>query len=141
MPEQEMMPSVVEFDSDISQAEKPRPLPEGEYVATIVDANVALSQKGTKYAVVQFLITPDQYPADYVDGGVDGTRLFYRRLSLENTPQAKWRLKQFYAALKLPAPGTSVDMATFKGCEAKIVVKHEVFMGEPQASVDQIRAV
>lgn len=132
------MPSIVEFSSDIADAEAPEPLPIGDYMGAIRAAEVKMSQRDTRYAAVTFFVGPDQYPADYTDGNPDGTTLVYRRVSLEDTPQAKYGLRKFLEAIGAPM-GKQIDVNEWVGCEAKLEISHEIYEGLARANVGRVK--
>lgn len=133
----EELQSVVEFDSDISMAEQPKPLPAGVYNAVIVGASVKTSKKGNRYAAVQFKIGADEYPADYVDGNKDGTTMSYNRLVLENTAQAKWQLRQFCQKIGA-VMSNRIDVTEWLGLTAKIEVTNEMYEGMMIATIVRV---
>jgi hypothetical protein len=134
------LPSIVEFSSDLSKAEAPEPLPIGEYEANIASTEIKTSQaKGTRYCEVRWSISPDQYPADYSDGNPNGTSILYRRVSLEDNPQARWGTKQFIDAIGAPL-GKKIDVNTWVGMDAVVEVDHEFYEGVNRAIVKRVRA-
>ena len=133
------LPSIVEFSSDLSKAEAPEPLPVGEYEANITAAEIKTSQKGTRYAEIRWNVSPDQYPADYGDGNPNGSTLIYRRVSLEDIPQARWGTRQFIDAIGAPL-GKKVDVNEWVGMDAVVEVDHETYEGVTRAIVKRVRA-
>ena len=134
------LPSIVEFSSDLSKAEAPEPLPVGEYEANITSTEVKTSQaKDKRYCEIRWNVSPDQYPADYGDGSPDGTNLIYRRVSLEDNPQARWFTKQFIDAIGAPL-GKKIDVNTWVGMDAVVEVDHETYEGVNRAIVKRVRA-
>tara|TARA_R100000306_G_C4277056_1_gene93118 strand:+ start:142 stop:561 length:420 start_codon:yes stop_codon:yes gene_type:complete len=133
------LPSIVEFSSDLSKAEAPEPLPVGEYEANITAAEIKTSQKGTRYAEIRWNVSPDQYPADYGDGSPNGATLIYRRVSLEDNPQARWGTRQFIDAIGAPL-GKKVDVNEWVGMDAVVEVDHETYEGVTRATVKRVRA-
>lgn len=131
------MPSIVEFSEDVSKAEAPEPLPTGDYVGVIRAAEVKMSQRDTKYAAVTFHIDASQYPADYQDGNPDGAVLIYRRVSLEDNPQARFGLRRFLDAIGA-AGGKKVDVGDWIGNEATIEVSHESYEGVMRAQISRV---
>jgi hypothetical protein len=131
--------SIIEFSTDLTKAEAPEPLPAGEYEAVIRSAEVRISQKDTRYAEVRFNISPDQYPADYKDGNPDGATIIYRRVSLEDNPQARWGTKRFIEAIGAPL-GKKVNVSDWIGSDAVIEVSHETYEGVNRAVVNRVRA-
>jgi len=94
--------SIVEFSIDLKKQEAPEPLPPGAYVGVIRKAEVKESQRGTMYGAVSFHIGSDQFPADFKDGPEDGLTLIYRRVGLEDNPQARYGTKRFIEAIGAP---------------------------------------
>lgn len=133
----EEMQSVVEFDTDISTAEQPKPLPAGVYNAVITGASINTSKKGNRYASVQFKIGADEYPADYVDGNKEGTTMMYNRLVLENTAQAKWQLRQFCQRVGA-SMSNRIDVTEWLGLTAKVEVTNEMYEGVLRANISRI---
>jgi len=136
---EEALPSIVEFSEDLSTQEAPNPLPIGKYRGTVRAAEVKLSQKDKKYGAVTYFISPDQYPADYTDGNPEGTTLVYRRLGLEDNPQARFGARKF-CEMHGVVPSRSIDMNSFVGTEALLHIKHEPYEGIQRAVIDKVSA-
>lgn len=132
---------IVEFSTDISEAEPPPPLPIGEYDAEIRSVAKATSKdKGTRYALVNFFIPPEQFPADFdADVYPDGVTIAYRRVSLEDNGMAKWNLRRFGEAINVPM-GTRIDMTTWIGQTARVSIEHEMYLGIPRAVITKVSA-
>lgn len=133
------MPSVIEFDEDISQAEAPVPLPVGDYPAEIRAATQKTSQNGNPYAAVQFFISSDAYPADYTEGEPDGAILPYNRVSLQNTPAARHRLRKFLESIGAPA-GKKIDLNDWVGRTGTVTIQHDSYEGEVRAAIGKVSA-
>jgi hypothetical protein len=132
-----MSESMIEYAVDVNDATAPVPLPVGEYPAEIVSAKAAVSGKGNKYAEVGFRISADAYPADFTDGDPDGTTLVYRRLSLEDSVQGRWRMKKFVAAIGAKG-GRQIDLNDWVGLSATVAVSHEEYEGEKRAGINKV---
>ena len=118
--------SVIEFDEDLNNVEAPKPLPAGQYAATILSAEPMMSKNGEhKMAKVTWSIPAEEYPADYVDGNPVGTQLT-QYLMLDNTARAKFALKRFVQAIGAPLSNT-VDLTTWLGLAARVEVTNEPF--------------
>lgn len=118
--------SVIEFDEDLNNVEAPKPLPAGQYAATILSAEPIMSKNGEhKMAKVTWSIPAEEYPADYTDGNPAGTQLTHY-LMLDNTARAKFSLKRFIQAIGAPLSNT-VDLTTWLGLSARIEVTNEPF--------------
>jgi hypothetical protein len=134
------MPSVVEFSEDISTAEAPPPIPKMDYVAQIRDANITLSSKGTRYAAVTFYIAPDQLPADFpAEIYPDGVTIVYRRVSLEDNNNSRYRLRKFCEAIGAPA-AKRIDVSEWIGREALVSVNHETYEGQDRHVIQTVKS-
>jgi hypothetical protein len=134
------MPSVIEFSEDIANAEAPVPLPAGDYQAEIRAATQKTSQtSGNPYASVQFFIPPEQYPADFTEGEPDGMLLTFNRVSLQDTPASRHRLRKFCEAIGAPA-GKKVDLNEWVGRSATVSVQHDTYEGEQRAAIGKVAA-
>lgn len=132
--------SIVEFSEDIGDAEQPEPLPVGEYNADIRGAEVKISQKGTKYAAVTFVVSPDEYPADYpLENAPDGKVIIHRRCSLEDNPQARFMLRQFIEAIGATA-SKKIDVNDWVGLNAVIEVDHDEYEGVTREQIKRVNA-
>lgn len=134
----ELEGSVLEFSSPIADAKKPLPLPPGDYIGTIREAKIMLSQNNKKYVNVVFFIPPQQYPVDYTDGSPDGMTMSYGLVSGEDTPRGRWSQKAFAEALGLPAPQTKVDVTEWLNIDAKLHVVADTYQGERTSKIGKI---
>lgn len=137
MAENEVLPSVVEFTTDVSEAQAPKPLPERKYIGVIEKAEAKYSSKGNKMGALTFRISPDQYPPDFTDGNPDGTVLTYFRMMLEDTAAAKWQVRKICEKLRVPVSRT-LDMNAFIGKSALLTIKNQEYQGELRSSIDGI---
>lgn len=132
--------SIMEFSQDLSTQEAPPPLPAGTYPAEIISAAFKVSAtSGNTYCAIQFKISPDSYPADFTEGDPDGTTLSYNRLVMEDSPQARWRLRKFLEAVG-GRLGKSFDPSDILGLAGNIEVANETFEGEPRAQIKRVVA-
>lgn len=132
--------SIVEFSEDISNAEAIPPLPEGDYPAEIRSAVRKTSNtSGKDYAQVQFFIAPESYPADYTDGDPDGTLLTFNRVSLEDAPASRHRLRKFVEAIGAKG-GSKIDLNDWQGLTATVAIAHGEWEGEKRAEVRKVIA-
>ena len=133
-------PSILSFSEDISNAVAPAPLPPGAYPAEIIGAQKRVSQtSGNEYASIVFRINSSSYPADYTDGNPDGTELTYNRLLIEDTPNSRWRWRQFMERCGGPL-GRSVDLNSLLGLTATVEITHQEYEGEQRAQIARIAA-
>jgi hypothetical protein len=132
--------SVLEFSEDISNAEPPVPLPVGDYPAEIRGAEKKTSQRtGNDYIKVDFFVAPENYPADYTEGNPDGEILSFMRLSAEDTPRARHRMRKFCEAIGAPT-GTKVDLNGWVGLTATVSIAEEEYEGEKRAVIAKVGA-
>lgn len=135
----EELSSIVEYADDLSEAEQPNPLPVGEYRGSIRQAVQKISQRDTRYGEIAFFIGADQYPADFTDGNPDGTTIFYRRVSFEENPQARYGARRFCEAIGAPL-SKKLDLSEWVGMEAQVDVGHESWEGIDRAVIQRVRA-
>lgn len=132
--------SVYEFQSNIGDAEAPKPLPMGEYRASVRSAELQLSKSsGNPMIVVSYHISPDQFPADFTDGNPDGEVLTVYK-SLSETPQNKWLLRKFCEMHGVAASNRLVA-TDFIGQDVIVKITHEDYQGVSQARANPVRAV
>lgn len=130
--------SIIEFSEDIGEAEAPEPLPVGEYPATIRAAEVKLSQRGTKYCAVTFVISPDEFPADYpVENAPDGKVIIFRRVGLEDNPQARYMLRNFCEAIGA-TPSKRIDVNEWMGLDATVNIEHDTYEGVTREQITRV---
>ena len=132
--------SIVEFSEDIDSAEAVPPLPESDYPFEIKSAVKKESQKGTSYAELGCYISPESYPVDYTDGDPDGTLLYYRRVSLEDTPASRHRIRKFCEAIGVKPPKGRLDLNEWIGATGIATIKHEQYEGEDRAQIVKVVA-
>ena len=135
----EELSSIVTFSVDLNKQEAPEPLPPGAYVGVIRKAEVKESQRGTMYGAVSFHIGSDQFPADFKDGPDDGLTLIYRRVGLEDNPQARYGTKRFIEAIGAPL-SKAVDVSEWVGMEAALEVEHDTYEGVTRAVINRVHA-
>lgn len=136
---------VMQFSSDIADAEAPRPLPEGVYPSTIKDVKrVKRKTSGKRGLDVYFFVAPEDYPADFpVEEAPDGMTLVYRRLNLEDTKAGRFAIKRFVENVGAPPVRQQLgdeELSAWKGLSAKIVIKADEWEGNPRAVIDRIVA-
>lgn len=128
------IPSVMEYSSDVTDAQPPAPLPEGRYVGDIVEVEVKVSQKGNHYVAVGFLITPDQYPVDFTEGNPDGTKLYYNRVQVSDDARGRFQMRKFCETIDAPM-GRRIDVNDWMGKRAYLHVKNSEYEGMPRAEI------
>lgn len=138
--ENQVEDTIIEYSEDISDAEPPPPLPPGTYTASIRASEKRMNAKQTGfYAATTFHISPDEYPADYVDGPPDGTSLIYRRVSVEDNPMARFGMRTFCEAIGAKM-GKNIDLNSFVGLEARVEITNEMWEGFPRAQINKVLA-
>ena len=108
-------------------------------MGVIRKAEVKESQRGTMYGAVSFHIGSDQFPADFKDGPDDGLTLIYRRVGLEDNPQARYGTKRFIEAIGAPL-SKAVDVSEWVGMEAALEVEHDTYEGVTRAVINRVHA-
>jgi hypothetical protein len=131
--------SVFEFADDISKAEAPPPLPPRSYLATVTGAVAKVSQKGGKYAAVEFTIAPDQFPPDFAAIQQDSVKLYYRRVGLDDTARTRFNIRKFCEALRVPV-SKRFDLNDCIGKTASVKVAESEYMGEKRAEIQAVEA-
>lgn len=135
----EALDTIIDFSQDISEAEAPPPLPRNDYEGEIRAVTVAVSKnKGTRYADVTFLIRPEQFPADFDPTYYpDGITIHFRRVSLEDTPQGRYSVRQFCEAIGAPM-SKRIDINDWVGQTARVTVTHETYEGRDRAVIQSV---
>lgn len=130
---------ILEFSSDISEAEAPPPLPIGEYPATVEALEMRVSNtSGREYLGVAMRISPDDFPPDF-DGTAypDGVQLRYNRLFTEDNARNRYNFKKFCEALGAPM-GKQIDPNDWIGMVLKVGISHRKWEDEDQANIQKI---
>lgn len=138
------IPSVIEYSEDISTAERPDPLPAGEYVAKIADAGVARGKESGKlYLFANFHIDRDAMPVDFVERAgpqLEHLTLVHRIMGAADTPQGRWNAKNFCSAVGAPMSNRIDPKSDWVGLEAKVVVEHgKDLEGFPRPEIKRVR--
>jgi len=130
--------SIIEFQTSLADAEKPMPLPAGEYTAQIRGAEKKTSERtGNDYLALQLFISPDEYPADFADGDPDGTVLSFNRMMLSDKAQDRWRLRRFLETVGVKL-GASLDPNDLVGLGVKVRTSVDQYEGEDRAQIKTI---
>lgn len=121
------LPTVFSFSEDIGSAKQPEPLPNGKYRASIASVEAKTSQAGNTYADIVVRVEPHAFPADWSEGGnyPEGLALHYRRVTLEDTPQSRFRLRRFVETCNLPKIGRELDLTNWIGRDVIVETKVE----------------
>ena len=131
--------TIVDYSQDITTAEAPPPLPKSLYPAEIKKAEVRLSNNtGNRYFDAEFFIAPDAFPADFPsDVAPDGITLNFRRLSAEDNPASRFRVRKFCEAIGAPT-GSRIDTNEWVGRTAQVEIEHEEFEGVTRAVIKKV---
>lgn len=133
--------SILEFSTDISDAEAPVALPAGDYPAKIISAEVGTSSNSGKQRVdVTFRIQPEDFPADYEDAEsfADGKDV-HAYISVEDTKAAKFRLRKFIEAIGAKAGG-KIDVNEWVGKSAIVTIEQDEYEGVPRERFRKVEA-
>jgi hypothetical protein len=143
-----MMDAIFTFAADLRDAEPPKPLPPGEYLATISKTEVATSKNtGKLYARITFVVPTEQYPADYdVEQEPDGVRLSHM-LMIDNTPRTMYRWRTFLEDLDFFSNPENAGLRDVTSIlerlhflSARVTVAHEMYEGQEQARIKAVSA-
>lgn len=130
--------TLISYSADLSDAEAPSPLPVGQYPAEIISAEVKTSANtGNDYMSVQFRISPDAYPADFVDGDPDGTVMNFNRIPVDDSLRGRYRMRKFLEAIGAKT-SKQVDTTELVGLAAVVSIKHSEWEGEKRAEIEKV---
>lgn len=133
------MSSIIDLDVNIEEMEEFEPLPEGQYLAHIRTVEIATSEKIPEgFIKVVFQIDTDQYPADYdVANAPEGSVLTYSRVRLPNSGNRRSvnGFNSFLSTIGVKAKGNTFDMEKWVGKEVLLLVKRDVYQGQPTNQV------
>lgn len=131
---------ILSYSEDITTAEKPAPLPEGEYIGTIEKAELKTSAaKGTKYVAVSFKVPVESYPADYdVNNAPNGTTLTFMIMAAD-LPRNRHAMRKFCEAVGAPT-GTEIRYGEWQGLSGRLTIAHETYEGEINARIKKVEA-
>lgn len=131
---------ILSYDDDISTAERPDPLPEGEYEGVLDKATLETSARtGNKYVLAIFKIPTEQFPADY-DIGLAPNGVSLRHMVMySQSPRDKFAMRKFCEAIGAPT-GTKINLGEWQGLSAKLTIAHEEYEGEKNARIKKVEA-
>lgn len=122
--------SIIEYDSDLSEVEAPASLPANDYPATIIGAELGISQNSGKPRVdVTFRIKPEDFPADYEDAESfpEGKDVhFYPGASTDKA--SKFRMRKFCEAIGAKL-SNRLDLNDWIGKVAILSIEKEEYEG------------
>lgn len=133
--------SIVEFSEDISSAEAPDPLPIGDnYPMEITKVLVGPSKSsGRMQAAVNFLVSPEDYPADYDPANNPDGVTVTKYLSMEDNAKSRYQVRVFEETIGLPPSGRQVDTARWTGQTCLGAISHEPFEGVPRERLGKLK--
>jgi hypothetical protein len=104
------MSSILEFSSNIAEAEPTPPLPAGTYKATCTGSKFGTSKSsGNPLITLEFTINKDQFPADF-ETDQDELKLSYNRLVVRDIREDRHRLKLVCQQWVCQCPTSSMSM-------------------------------
>jgi len=132
---------IIEFSSDISEAEAPPALPIGEYMATVEGIESRISNtSGREYIGVTLRIAVDDFPPDFTtDAYPDGVQLRYNRLFTEDNARNRYTMRKWCEALQAPM-GKQIDPNDWIGMSLRVGISHRKWEDEDQANISKIAA-
>lgn len=133
---------IIELESNLSDVEKPLPLPAGLYTGEIQDVQIQTSQKGNQYFAIKFVIPQDEISADISDQFEDGAAMFYNRVVVPNGKdrRALFNLRKFIEAIGLDSNTTQIDPNQWMGARARLKVVTSKWEGEDRAEIKSIES-
>lgn len=137
----EELGSIIEYSSDIAEAEAPVALAAGDYPAKIVAAENGTSQSsGKSRADATFRIAPEDFPADYEDAESfpEGKDVHFY-VSTEDTRPAKFRMRKFCEAIGAPM-SSRLDVNEWIGRTAIITIEKDEFEGIERERIRKVEA-
>lgn len=134
------MSDILEFSSNIADAEAPPQLPAGTYRAICVGAQVTTSKSsGNPLLPLKFKINKSEFPADF-ETDVDELTLQLNSLTVRDNAQDRWRLKQTCQALGVPM-SNKIDPNDFLMKECRLETKMEPGLdGTMRAAIAKVLA-
>jgi hypothetical protein len=136
--------TILELDMDLDQVEDFQPLPDGEYPASVTQAEMRTSDKGNDYYYMIFQIHPNDFPADYApENAPEGMNLVYARVQ---RPDPKNRrsitgVKNLMRALGISLKTSTINPGDWEGKKAKLRVKKQEWNGEVINSIVAVESL
>lgn len=132
--------NILHYDDDITTAERPDPLPEGEYEGVVDRAEVKTSARtGNKYVDIIFKVPSEQFPADY-DLSLAPNGVSLRHMVMySQSPRDKFAMRKFCETIGA-STGAQINLGEWQGLSAKLTVAHETYEGEKNAKIKKVEA-
>lgn len=125
--------SILELAVNLEDFEDFEILPDGNYEAECVLAEVRTSDKGNNYYYTNWKIEPSNYPMDYdVANAPDGMTLNYSRIQVPTAEDRRsiTNVKKLMSSLGISLKTSVIDPSLWVGKKASINVGHEEYNGE-----------
>lgn len=111
---QEELDTAFEFSQPIDEAEAPKPLPKGTYVAEITETKPGRSKDtGNKYVMLTLKIDESKYPHDFK--GPQGGFNVRRVVMMTDDDKSRWQLRKLWEACGLSLPKTRIEAQDLLG--------------------------
>lgn len=136
--------NIIELDMNLDEFEDFEPLPSRDYEAEVRKAESRISDKGTEYYYVQFVIHPDDFPADYDRANApEGLNLIYARLMKPDPADRRsiTAMKKWYRALGMDLKTTVINPGEWEGKRAKLTVGIGQFNGEDRNEIKAVSTI
>lgn len=134
--------SILEYADDLADAEAPASLAAGQYPATIsAAANGKSATSGKKRVQVDWIISPEDFPADFEDAEEfpDGKTVSTYQGSEANKP-ARYRMRKFIESIG-GTLGSKIDINDWVGKKAILTIEPEEFEGVYRERVKKVEAL
>lgn len=138
----EPIESIIEYQSDLADAEAPEALPAGQYPCQVVGATNGVSQSSGKDRVeVELLIDPADFPPDYADADeyAEG-KVVKMYVSSSDEKSARFRMRKFCEALQVPL-GRNIDLNDWVSRKCIVTVEEDSFEDVPMNRARRIEAI
>jgi hypothetical protein len=141
MADDDLLPSVAEFSSDVSTQEAPPALPPGMYPAVVTAAVLKRSKSNPDNVLLdlEFTIDPSAFPPDFTENSEPQKLHWMRNTVNKDTARERFQLRQLGEKLRVHI-GRKLDANDFMGKQANLKVKNEPYQGMNRASIDAIEA-
>lgn len=135
------MGSIIEYNESLADAEAPKALPAGDYLAEITATELGTSNTSGKARVdVTFRIKPEDFPPDYEDADAfaDGKAVHFYP-SAEQDKANRFRMKKFCEAIGAKL-GKKMDINDWIGKSAIVTLVPDEFEGIERERVTKVSA-
>lgn len=130
------MSDILEFSTNIADAEAPPQLPAGTYPALCVASTAGQSKSGNPMLTLQFKINKANFPADFESDQDEVTLSTYP--TTRDTTADKWRLKNLCQAMGVPM-SNKLDPNDFVMKECRLETNLRPGLdGTPQANIVKV---